>query len=151
MISQLAKNTKKEDNFGMNDDDWDVYKKIRRDQGDSDSEEEQEKLTEYETVLREHDPHFENEDEKDEISRDSPEWYQLHLAIERIRVPEIFFQPAIIGCDQAGVSETLDFILKKYDEETSARLASNVFVTGAAAKLPGQCAVYYVTFGYTNE
>lgn len=97
MISQLAKNTKKEDNFGMNDDDWDVYKKIRRDQGDSDSEEEQEKLAEYETVLREHDPQFENEDEKDEISRDSPEWYQLHLAMERIRVPEIYFQPSIIG------------------------------------------------------
>ena len=30
MISQLAKNTKKEDNFGMNDDDWDVYKKISK-------------------------------------------------------------------------------------------------------------------------
>ena len=27
----------------MNDDDWDVYKKIRKDTGDSDSEEEQEK------------------------------------------------------------------------------------------------------------
>ena len=29
MISQLAKNTKN-DNFGMNDDDWDVYKKISK-------------------------------------------------------------------------------------------------------------------------
>ena len=30
MISQLAKNSKKEDNFGMNDDDWEVYKKINK-------------------------------------------------------------------------------------------------------------------------
>jgi len=30
MISQLAKNSKKEDNFGMNDNDWDVYKKISK-------------------------------------------------------------------------------------------------------------------------
>jgi hypothetical protein len=30
MISQLAKNTKKEDNFGMRDEDWEVYKKISK-------------------------------------------------------------------------------------------------------------------------
>lgn len=30
MISQLAKNSKKEDNFGMRDEDWDVYKKISK-------------------------------------------------------------------------------------------------------------------------
>lgn len=137
MISQLAKVNKKEDTFGMNDDDWDVYNTVRKDQGDSDSEEEQQKLTEYEAVLREHDPNFDDPNFDGEISRDSPEWYQLHLATERLRAPEIYFQPSIIGCDQAGISETLDFILKKYDHDTSASLASNVFVTGAAAKLPG--------------
>ena len=61
--------TKKDDTFGMNDDDWDVYKKIRKDTGDSDSEEEQEKLAEYENVLRENDPNFDQDDDKDEISR----------------------------------------------------------------------------------
>ena len=30
MISQLAKHSKKDDNFGMNDADWDVYKKINK-------------------------------------------------------------------------------------------------------------------------
>ena len=30
MISQLAKNSKKEDNFGMRDEDWEVYKKISK-------------------------------------------------------------------------------------------------------------------------
>jgi actin-related protein 5 len=138
MISQLAKMSKKDDTFGQNDDDWDVYKKIRKDTGDSDSEEEQERLAEFEAVLREHDPAFQNEDENnEEITRDSPEWYQLHLATERIRVPEIYFQPSIIGSDQAGISESLEFILNKYDEETSAQLASNVFLTGAAVKLTG--------------
>ena len=71
------------------------------------------------------------------FSSDSPEWYQLHLGTERIRVPEIYFQPSIIGSDQAGISETLDFIFKKYDQETSAALAKNVFLTGTPAKLPG--------------
>ena len=81
-------------------------------------------------MLREHDPNFDDPNFDGEISRDSPEWYQLHLATERLRVPEIYFQPSIIGCDQAGISETLDFILKKYDHDTSTSLASNVFVTG---------------------
>ena len=30
IISQLAKQNKKEDDFGRNDDDWDVYKIIRK-------------------------------------------------------------------------------------------------------------------------
>jgi actin-related protein 5 len=30
MISQLAKNSKKDDNFGMRDEDWEVYKKISK-------------------------------------------------------------------------------------------------------------------------
>ena len=81
-------------------------------------------------MLREHDPNFDDPNFDSEISRDSPEWYQLHLATERLRAPEIYFQPSIIGCDQAGISETLDFILKKYDHDTSTSLASNVFVTG---------------------
>ena len=30
IISQLAKHSKKDDDFGRNDDDWDVYKVIRK-------------------------------------------------------------------------------------------------------------------------
>ena len=44
-MAQLAKSSKKDDNFGANDDDWEVYKKINKDHGDSDSEEELERLT----------------------------------------------------------------------------------------------------------
>jgi len=139
MISQLAKNSKKDDNFGMNDDDWDVYKKINRDHGDSDSEEEQERLAQYEMVLKEHDPkHMLGQDgEGLEISHDTPEWYQLHHATEQIKVPEILFQPSIIGHQQAGISETLDFVLGKFPAETQQKLVENVFVTGSLARFPG--------------
>ena len=62
-----------------------------QDDGVSDSEEEQDKLTEYESILKENDPNFGTESQQ-EIAHDSEEWYQLHLATERIRVPEILFQ-----------------------------------------------------------
>lgn len=59
VISQLARKEKGTDDFGMRDEDWDVYKTISRETGDSDSEAEQERLVVCEEVLRHHDPEFE--------------------------------------------------------------------------------------------
>ena len=105
IISQLAKHSKKDDNFGMKDEDWDVYKKINRDFGESDSEEEGLRAAEYEEVLREHDPNYDRKE--DEVERDSPEWHQIHLATEQLRIPEILFQPSIIGHEQVKYDDTL--------------------------------------------
>lgn len=60
IISQLAKKEKGTDDFGMRDEDWDIYKSISKD-GDSDSDAENEKLIEYEMILRHHDPTFEEQ------------------------------------------------------------------------------------------
>ena len=42
-----------------------------------------------------------------------------------------------MGHDQAGVSETIEFILSKYPTDVQRQLAANVFVTGGLAALPG--------------
>lgn len=55
IISKLAGKEKGTDDFGSRDEDWDVYKAISREQ-DSDSEVENEKLLEYDDILRHHDP-----------------------------------------------------------------------------------------------
>jgi actin-related protein 5 len=55
IISKLAGKEKGTDDFGSRDEDWDVYKAISRDQ-DSDSEVENEKLLEFDEILRHHDP-----------------------------------------------------------------------------------------------
>ena len=131
IISQLARNTKKEDTFGMRDEDWDVYKQISKEGGDSDSEEEGLRAAEYEAVLKEHEP------QEEEVGKDSPEWHQVHLATEKIRAPELLFQPSMIGSDQAGLSEIIKFVLNKFSEENADELANNVFLTGGLANLPG--------------
>lgn len=78
IISQLArKESRKEkfgDDFGKRDEDWDVYKTISRENGDSDSETENEKLMEYEEILRHHDPTFE---EPNIIQGDAAELHQV--------------------------------------------------------------------------
>lgn len=59
IISQLAKKEKGVDDFGMRDEDWDIYKAISKEGGDSDSDVENEKLIKFEMILRHHDPTFE--------------------------------------------------------------------------------------------
>jgi len=130
IISQLARNNKEEDDFGMKDSDWDVYKKIARDAEDSDSEEESLKAQEYESVLKEHGA-------EEETNRNTPDWHQVHLSTELTLIPEIIFQPSIIGIDQTGLAETIQFIFSKYSEEVVRRLANNVFLTGGLSKISG--------------
>ncbi|KAJ2890827.1 Nuclear actin-protein involved in chromatin remodeling, partial [Coemansia aciculifera] len=55
--------------------------------------------------------------------------YQLHLNVERIRVPEIIFRPSLVGLDQAGLLETIEGIVKQTGRLS---LVSNVFVTGGS-------------------
>ncbi|XP_076436270.1 actin-related protein 5-like [Babylonia areolata] len=139
IISQLAaQNKKKDDNFGQNDDDWDVYKEINTEQGTSDSEAEDEKLEELETVLKEHDPEFQKELDMGGISEmNLAEYFQVHVGVERTRAPELLFQPSMLGMEQAGLAETLNYVLTKFDLPSQKRLCQNVFLTGGMAQVPG--------------
>ncbi|KAK3087425.1 hypothetical protein FSP39_005792 [Pinctada imbricata] len=139
IITQLAgggSKKKKEDTFGQDDADWDVYKEIHPQNADSDSDAEEDKLEELETLLREHDPEFQKEMDASmgpSTEFDIAEYYRLHLAIEKIRVPELLFQPSMIGIEQAGISEAMDFVIKKYQPDVQNRIVQDVFLTGGCA------------------
>ncbi|KAK3728451.1 hypothetical protein RRG08_017251 [Elysia crispata] len=136
IISQLAAQPlKKGDNFGQDDSDWDVYKEINRDGGNSDSEAEEDKLEELENLLKEHDPEFQRNLDMGGLSGefDLAECYRLHLGVEQIRCPELLFQPSMLGLDQAGLAETADFILGKATPDIQERLVKHVFLTGGNA------------------
>lgn len=134
LITELARKDKHDDDFGSRDEDWNVYKVISKD--DSDSEEEQEKLSELEELLKYYDPLYTGNTMPKE-SMNTKEAYQLHFGLERCRAPEILFQPSIIGCDQAGIAELIEFILNSYDTDTANRLANNVFLTGGPTQMQG--------------
>uniref|UniRef100_A0A1B6J461 Uncharacterized protein n=5 Tax=Homalodisca TaxID=139475 RepID=A0A1B6J461_9HEMI len=134
LINQLARKEKKDDDFGMRDEDWDVYKAINKEGGDTDSDEETEKLLELEEILRCHDPMFEGNNDQ---SATPGEAHQLHVGVERVRAAEVLFQPSMIGSHQAGLAETIQFVLKCYDEPTANALVSTVFLTGSCALIPG--------------
>lgn len=123
-----------DDNFGANDDDWGVYRQIQVGEGGSDDEEGEEDLegnlkTLEEDLLRydvgfthEHTWEAQNDWNKSLLHAflrgprpfnpaSQAETHQIHLNVERIRVPEIVFQPSIAGVDQAGLVEIAGDIL----------------------------------------
>ncbi|XP_007422424.1 actin-related protein 5 isoform X1 [Python bivittatus] len=65
------------------------------------------------------------------------EYHQLFLGTERIRVPEIVFQPSLIGEEQAGIAETMQFVLDRYPKDQQEKLVQNVFLTGGNVMYPG--------------
>ncbi|KAK4052358.1 Nuclear actin-protein involved in chromatin remodeling [Microbotryomycetes sp. JL201] len=152
----------KDDGFGMNDSDWAVYREIGPADNSEDEEDDQENLRQIEAKLLEHDPDFtaENTAERQAMRKhallnafirglapddpfgtydpDSPEHNtQLHINVERIRVPEVLWQPHIGGMDQAGLAETIENLLRGFTSNERDRLTSNVFVTGGNSLIPG--------------
>ncbi|KAM9296515.1 actin-related protein 5 [Gastrophryne carolinensis] len=65
------------------------------------------------------------------------EYHQMYLGTERIRVPEVLFQPSLIGEDQTGLAEAMQYILDRYSAEVQQELVQNVFLTGGNVMYPG--------------
>jgi len=125
-----SKRQKSEDTFGMNDEDWEVYKYISKEGSDSEYEQDQERLEEIEGFLSQHDLEFNRSRKEEDTVHDVSLYYQLSLDIERFRVPEIIHQPCILGLEQAGLAETIEYVLKKFSPDVQDQLVQNVFVTG---------------------
>jgi len=151
-----------DDTFGADDADWGVYRTIATGEQSDDEEEEDlgKSLKEIESQLLKHDPTFTEESTREAQtdwtrsilhaflhgpypydSESQREANQIHLNVERIRVPEVVFQPSIAGLDQAGIVEIAATILTE-------RLASShpghrdavlkdIFLTGGNTMFQG--------------
>lgn len=149
-----------DDNFGANDDDWGVYRTVAT--GEQSDEEEDEDLGAtlkgIEAQLLKHDPSF-TENNTREAQTDwtksimhaflrgprpfnpesQQEIHQIHLNVERIRVPEIVFQPAIAGLDQAGIVEIAGDIINHGFSQPQDRdkILNDIFLTGGNTMFSG--------------
>ena len=147
-----------DDGFGAKDSDWQIYREIRRTELSDEEEDErdQERLTKIEGKLEEHDSEFYDivaeemsqkatiidllrnggkvkieEEESDAVP------YQIHVNVERYRIPEVYFQPHIAGIDQAGIVEMICDILKGLDDKLTQSLLGNIFLCGGMSQIPG--------------
>lgn len=112
-----------------------------------DEEDEQDALHSIEARLLEHDPHFTADDTAsrqalrrhellnafvrglapdDPLDSYDPESAehnsQLHVNLERVRVPEVLWQPHMGGLDQAGLGEIVEHVLRPFSPSERDRL-----------------------------
>ncbi|CAM1511348.1 Fc.00g088610.m01.CDS01 [Cosmosporella sp. VM-42] len=143
-----------DDNFGANDDDWGVYRQIAVGDNSDDEQEEEDlhsSLKNLEQDLLRYDPDFDYEHTHEAQSdwsksllhaftrgprpfdaSSQAELNQIHLNVERIRVPEVVFRPSIAGVDQAGIVEIAGDILTQRLAGMPARddFLRDIFLTG---------------------
>ena len=138
ILSQLAKGNsnspkqKKEDTFGMKDEDWDVYKYINKDGSESEDEQDQERLNEIEQDLSQ------NQLTMNRLMVGHGQLYQdLAFDTEQIRVPEVFYQPSMVGIDQEGIAGMIEYMLRNYSPEKQSQMIQNILCTGGPTLLPG--------------
>jgi len=157
---------KDDDGFGADDADWMIYREIQAGRNEDDDDDDEPDLAAelkgIEEQLLKYDPDFTEqstqEAQKDwtkslvhsfqrgpyafdpESARDSN---QFHLNVERIRVPEVLYQPSIAGVDQAGLVEIAENMLMQRlpsdPASSSARddLLRDIFVTGGYTLFQG--------------
>ncbi|KAI1942738.1 Nuclear actin-protein involved in chromatin remodeling [Ophidiomyces ophidiicola] len=149
-----------DDTFGANDEDWGVYRTVATGDASDDEDEDDpnQQLKTLEAELLRYDPEF-TEDHTLEAQSDwsmslihmflrgpwpfngesQRESHQLHLNVERIRVPEVFFQPSIAGLDQSGIVEiAADIALQRFSSsEDQRKLLRDVFITGGSSLFQG--------------
>ncbi|KAL8917718.1 MAG: hypothetical protein Q9208_007770 [Pyrenodesmia sp. 3 TL-2023] len=149
-----------DDNFGANDDDWGVYRTVAMGEHSEDEEEEDlgAGLKGVEAQLLKYDPTF-NENSTLEAQSNwtqslmhaffrgprpydqesQEESHQIHLNVERIRIPEVVFQPSIAGLDQAGIVDIVADITDHGFANAQDRMSvlGNIFLTGGNTMFAG--------------
>lgn len=142
-----------DDTFGADDGDWAIYRDIANESDGEEDEEEQKELKRLEDELLKYDPNFTIKDTQEaaldwreskihlflhgprKFDPESQEQaHRMNLNVERIRVPEVLFQPSIAGVDQAGILEILDdILLRRVKPEVSKSILQDIFLTGGQA------------------
>ena len=128
-----------EDDFGADDADWQIYRKINLGAPDESEEEDIARLGVIEKQLLEYDPTFSLEQTYASVSTatskllaafrpgysevDARGHARIHLNVERCRVPEVWFSPGMAGVDSAGLGEAITFVLGKFKPEHRLRMA----------------------------
>eukprot|EP00210_Caulerpa_lentillifera_P000628 g607.t1 len=140
LVAEAAAIDEDDDDFGADDRDWDVYKEMDRNHSDSDFEKQAE--AELQLTRNKLRNLGEDVDERDvfgkELGKDTQlDENQVYLSVERIRVPELIFQPCLMGMNQAGVSEIVSRVLNTLPHELTARCRKQILIYGGNTTFPG--------------
>jgi len=71
---------------------------------------------------------------KRKVAQDNIFYNALYLTVERIRVPEIVFQPSMIGLETAGLIEIIQMVTSQYSKEQQQQLLRNIYLCGGNSR-----------------
>ncbi|KAI3757952.1 hypothetical protein L6452_05496 [Arctium lappa] len=141
---------KGEDTFGIKDEDWQLYKKMSKDNDDEDEgpNEDEAELARVASRLREIDPTFFPKSEASSSGSEPPRFrpltkedFQILIGVERFRCPEILFHPNLIGVEQAGLEEMVGVSIRRLQQSRSEDIKENItdsiLITGGSCLYPG--------------
>jgi actin-related protein 5 len=127
IMAELGDENNEDDTFGMNEEDWQIYREIQKDNA-NEEEEDQSALAELDIEIAKIDP---NHVVENTLLWRPPtkEDYQVYLEVDRVRPMEVLFQPSLIGHEQAGLAQIIAQVLALFSPQTSQRMVQNVFLT----------------------
>ena len=124
-----------DDDFGKNDEDWDAYREVNKNNLSEEEDEETNRLHDIENQIKEMD-----KDYYKNIQQYQYNFYMKNnsfpLGVDQFRCAELLFKPYIIGVEQAGIIEIISSIFKIINREERKVLSNKIFVTGGNTRYP---------------
>ena len=124
-----------EDDFGKNDEDWEIYREVNKNNINEEEEEDMNRLHDVENQIAEIDKNFFSNVQQYQYNFYQENDYFI-LGVEQFRCAELLFKPYIIGVEQAGIIEIISQLFKNMDYDKQINLAKNIFITGGNTYYP---------------
>ena len=124
-----------DDDFGKNDEDWEIYREVNKNNINEEEEEDYNRLHDIENQISEIDKNYFGNVQQYQYNFYKENDYFI-LGVDQFRCAELLFKPYIIGVEQAGIIEIISQIIKNMKLETKINLAKNIFITGGNTYYP---------------
>jgi len=124
-----------DDDFGKNDEDWEIYREVNKNNINEEEEEDYNRLHDIENQIAEIDKNYFGNVQQYQYNFYHENDYFI-LGVDQFRCAELLFKPYIIGVEQAGVIEIISQIFKNMNIDIKKNLAKNIFITGGNTYYP---------------
>ena len=128
-------NNWEDDDFGKNDEDWEIYREVNKNNINEEEEEDYNRLHDIENQISEIDKNYFGNVQQYQYNFYQENDYFI-LGVDQFRCAELLFKPYIIGVEQAGIIEIISQIIKNMNLNTKNNLAKNIFITGGNTYYP---------------
>ena len=124
-----------DDDFGKNDEDWEIYREVNKNNINEEEEEDYNRLHDIENQISEMDKNYFGNVQQYQYNFYHENDYFI-LGVDQFRCAELLFKPYIIGVEQAGIIEIISQIFKNMNINIKKNLAKNIFITGGNTYYP---------------